>query len=176
VVCHFSAVFTCHVWLDVLLFDAGVPCLRCLHALFCVVSGSRPLCDAITSRFLVLLLQQPKPANCVHLHPSRPKHPCASPAAFCSSFLQHRFGVLCIVKPTRSLCLPHPFLLTASLLLLLLSAVSICSTTLEFFSFANPLSRADMNQWANYGGTASSRMLGQNVTLVVRAEPESKKH
>jgi hypothetical protein len=45
-----------------------------------------------------------------------------------------------------------------------------CSTTLEFFSFANPLSRAEMNQWANYGGTAGSRMLGQNVTLVVRAE------
>ncbi|WIA20281.1 hypothetical protein OEZ85_006114 [Tetradesmus obliquus] len=48
---------------------------------------------------------------------------------------------------------------------------AVITTTLEFFSFANPLSRADMNQWANYGGTASSRMLGQNVTLVVRAEP-----
>jgi hypothetical protein len=57
------------------------------------------------------------------------------------------------------------------LLLPTLSAIPCCcSTTLEFFSFANPLSRAEMNQWANYGGTAGSRMLGQNVTLVVRAE------
>eukprot|EP00882_Tetradesmus_deserticola_P006490 GHRQ01006829.1.p1 GENE.GHRQ01006829.1~~GHRQ01006829.1.p1 ORF type:complete len:478 (+),score=153.76 GHRQ01006829.1:196-1434(+) len=51
---------------------------------------------------------------------------------------------------------------------------AVITTTLEFFNFANPLSRAELKQWANYGGTASSRVLGQNATLVVRAEPVDK--
>ncbi|KAF8055600.1 hypothetical protein HT031_006719 [Scenedesmus sp. PABB004] len=48
---------------------------------------------------------------------------------------------------------------------------AVTTTTLQFFSFANPLSKAEMIQWASYGATAASRAAGTPTRLVLRAEP-----
>jgi hypothetical protein len=47
---------------------------------------------------------------------------------------------------------------------------AIVATTLQFFSFASPLSRAELAQWGEYGGTAKSRADGRSAKLVLRAE------
>lgn len=42
--------------------------------------------------------------------------------------------------------------------------------TLEFFGFANPLTQAEVRQWANYGTTAAARSKGQDADLVLQAQ------
>lgn len=44
-----------------------------------------------------------------------------------------------------------------------------CSTTLEFFNFANPLTQSEILQWDNYGDTAATRGTGVDTTLIVKS-------
>lgn len=45
----------------------------------------------------------------------------------------------------------------------------VCSTTLQFFSLASPLTSAEILQWDTYGDTAATRGTGVDTTLVVKA-------